>query len=271
MTLLTLDQAASRDAGEVGGKARGLARLAAAGLPVPDALVLPAAAHARWLERGGLGDEDLRALIDAAETLGEPLAVRSSATDEDSFERSAAGQYESVMDVRGPDALARAIEHCYRAAQGERPLAYRGTDGARVALVLQREVAADRAGVAFSLDPVSGSRAAVLIEAVFGHGEGLVSGDLIPDRYAVERSGGEVRARVAAKPLQADGRGGLRDIPEERRLTRTLRDHEARAVADLVRRAEDGFGMPVDVEFCFAAGELWSLQCRPITTLNGHG
>jgi len=271
VTLLTLDQAAAEEAGEVGGKARGLARLAAIGLPVPDALVLPAAAHARWLERGALPDGELRALADAAGALGEPLAVRSSTADEDGSDRSAAGQYESVMDVRGPDALARAIEHCYRAAQGQRARAYRGSAGARVALVLQREIAADRAGVAFSLDPVSGSRDSLVIEAVFGHGEGLVAGHVTPDRYALDRASGRVRARVADKPAMADGRGALRALPAERRLARTLRDHEVHAVADLVRRAEDGFAVPVDVEFCFAAGELWSLQCRPITTLDGHG
>jgi phosphoenolpyruvate synthase/pyruvate phosphate dikinase len=269
--LLTLDQAAAERPVEVGGKARGLARLAAIGLPVPDALVLPAAAHTRWLAEGALGDDELTALAEAASALGEPLAVRSSAADEDDSERSAAGQYESVMDVRGPAALAQAIEYCYRAAQGERAVAYRGSDGARVALVLQREMAADRAGVAFSTDPVTGAKRSVVIEAVFGHGEGLVSGSVTPDRYSVDRESGEVRARLASKRQLADGRGHLVDLPSERRLARTLRDHEARAVAELVRRAEDGFGTPVDVEFCFAAGELWTLQCRPITTLDGHG
>ena len=271
MTLLTLDQAAAEPPAEVGGKARGLARLAAIGLPVPDALVLPATAHARWLAAGALGDDELGTLVEAAAALGEPLAVRSSAADEDGSERSAAGQYESVMNVRGPAALAQAIEHCYRAAQGERAVAYRGSDGARVALVLQREIAADRAGVAFSNDPVTGAAHSVVIEAVFGHGEGLVSGSVTPDRYAVGRESGQVKARLAAKRRMSDGRGHLIELPAERQVTRALRDHEARAVAELVRRAEDGFGTPVDVEFCFAGGELWTLQCRPITTLHGHG
>jgi pyruvate,water dikinase len=263
LTLLTLDEAAERGIDAVGGKAAGLARLAALGLPVPDALVLPADAHARWLAGDGLDP----ALADAA-ALGQPLAVRSSATDEDRADRSAAGQYESVMGVAGAEGLAAAVEHCYRAAQGERATAYRDDGGAAlVALVIQREVAAGRAGVAFSADPVSGRRDAVLIEAVFGHGEGIVAGEVTPDRYAIARDGGAVRARRAEKRVACDGRGGLRELPAERRLARVLTDDEARAVAALVDQAEAGFGRPVDVEFCFERRHLWAVQCRPITTL----
>lgn len=267
MTLLTLDQAAAEDGGEVGGKARGLAALAALGLPVPPALVVPASVHASWVESGELGDELIGELWSAAGTLGEPLAVRSSAADEDSADRSAAGQYESVMDVRGQDGLAAAMVRCYRAADAKRARAYRGSDGSRLALVVQREVEADRAGVAFSADPVSGARDSLVIEAVFGHGEGIVSGDLTPDRYVFERTDGSVSARIAHKLAMSDGRGRLLPLPAERRLSRTLRDHEVREVADIVVRAEEGTGAPVDVEFCFAGGQLWLVQCRPITTL----
>jgi phosphoenolpyruvate synthase/pyruvate phosphate dikinase len=276
VTLLTLDQAAALQTAEVGGKARGLASLAALGLPVPEAIVVPAAVHARWLRDGALGADTQDTLWQAASRLGRPLAVRSSAADEDGSARSAAGQYESVMDVRDPDGLAAAIAHCYQAADGTRASAYRGGDvgGAdgrsgspRVALVIQREIESQRAGVAFSVDPVSGSRERVVIEAVFGHGEGIVSGVLDPDRYLVARDGGEVRARVADKAASADGRGAMPALVPERRLARVLRDHEARAVAELVLRAEEGVGAPVDVEFCFAGETLWLLQCRPITAL----
>jgi pyruvate,water dikinase len=270
---------AAPEVARVGGKALGLARLRALGLPVPPALVLATDAHDRWRAAGGLAGEDRAALAAALAALGEPLAVRSSAVDEDGGDRSAAGQYESVMGVRGLPALLCAVEHCFRQAEGERARAYRGRDvGARpdgasprVALVIQREVAADRAGIAFSADPLTGDRDAVLIEAVFGHGEGAVSGAATPDRYRVPRAGGAVQARLADKPALADGRGGWRPLPPERRLARTLRDDEARAVAELALRAERGLGRPVDVEFCFASGELWAVQCRPITTGGGDG
>jgi pyruvate,water dikinase len=142
--------------------------------------------------------------------------------------------------------------------------AYLGGSEAAMAVVIQHQVAAGRSGAAFSIDPVSGSRDAVLVEAVFGFGEGLVGGLVTPDTYRVEADG-RVRARRACKPVALDAVGRRRQLPEERRTARTLRDDEAAAVARLVRRAEAGFGGPVDVEFCFEGARLWLLQCRPVT------
>ncbi len=267
MSVLQLDGGSLPDAELVGGKARGLAALLGLGLPVPPAVVLTTDAHARFRERGSLEESDRRALLAGLEQLGDPLAVRSSAADEDTGDRSAAGQYDSVMGVRGPEAVVAAVEHCWREAERGRALAYRGGAPASVALVVQREVPADRAGIAFSVDPVTGAEGAVLIEAVFGHGEGAVGGAVTPDRYRVERDSGAVSARVAVKSAAADGSGELSPLPPERRTARVLRDDDARAVARLAGTAEEGLGGPVDVEFCFARGELWAVQCRPITSL----
>jgi phosphoenolpyruvate synthase/pyruvate phosphate dikinase len=246
----------------VGGKARGLAVLLGLGLPVPPAVVLTTDAHSRFREQGSLDAADREALLAALDRLGEPLAVRSSAADEDAGDRSAAGQYDSVMGVRGPEAVVAAVEHCWREAESGRALAYRDGAAASVALVVQREVPADRA------DPVTGADSGVLIEAVFGHGEGAVGGAVTPDRYRVQRDSGAVSARVADKSGAADGSGEFSPLPPERRTARVLRDDEARAVARLAETAEEGLGGPVDVEFCFARGELWAVQCRPITTLS---
>ncbi|HEY7197148.1 MAG TPA: PEP/pyruvate-binding domain-containing protein [Gaiellaceae bacterium] len=267
MTLASLVEARTLDSAVIGGKAAGLARLAELGLPVPEALVVPTDVHARWRARGEFEESDWRALAEAALALGEPLAVRSSAADEDSGDRSAAGQYESVMDVRGLDGLIAAIEACYRAADSTRARVYRGEREAAMALVVQREVPSDRAGVGFSVDPVTGDDSAVLLEAAFGHGEGVVSGAVTPDRYRVDRSSGAVRARVAEQRLAHDGRGTTVELPPARQAVRVLRDDEARRLADLVLDAEKGFGRPVDVEFCLSGRELWLVQCRPITTL----
>jgi pyruvate,water dikinase len=209
----------------VGGKAAGLARLVELGLPVPPALVLPF-------------DEELDDPAAVVERLGEPLAVRSSAAGEDADQRSAAGQYETVLGVRAAG-LAAAVA---RVRSGtERAEAY-GLAGP-VAVVIQREVLATRAGVAFSRDPVT-REAVVVLECALGSGDAVVSGTVTPDRYWV---GDTVRAR-AAGPL------------------RVLRDDEAHVVAARVRDAERGFGRPVDVEFCFEGRTLWFVQCRPITT-----
>jgi pyruvate,water dikinase len=209
----------------IGGKAEGLARLQELGLPVPPFVAIPV---------GGAVDQD------AVAHLGEPLAVRSSAVGEDAADRSAAGQYETVLGLTRaelPDAIERVR------ASTDRAHAYGGS--AEVAVVVQRQVRATRAGVAFSRDPVSGADE-VVIECAPGGGEAVVSGSVTPDRYRVRD--GAVRARAAG-------------------TVRTLRDDEAQALVELVRRAEAGFDRPVDVEFCFEGRDLWLVQCRPITTL----
>ena len=214
-------------AATAGGKAAGLARLVELGLPVPPAVVLPVG-------------EELDDPADVVRLLGEPLAVRSSAVGEDAADRSAAGQYETLLGVRMGE-LVGAVRHV-RAAT-ERAEAY-GARGA-VAVVIQRQVPATRAGVAFSRDPVTGADE-IVIECALGDGDAVVSGRVTPDRYWV--AGDRVRARAAGE-------------------LRVLRDDEVRAVAGLVRRAEAGFGRAVDVELCFEGRALWLVQCRPITTL----
>jgi phosphoenolpyruvate synthase/pyruvate phosphate dikinase len=217
-------QEAPRD--RIGGKAEGLRRLLELGLPVPPAVVIPVGGDAG----------DVAAIV--AE-LGEPLAVRSSAIGEDARERSAAGQYETVLDVRAGDveeAIARVR------ASTSRARAYGGSN--EVAVIVQRQVPATKSGVAFSRDPVTGEQVYV-VECAFGAGEAVVSGQVTPDRFRIV--GDRISARVAS-PL------------------RTLRNDELRELVALVARAEEGFGHPVDVEFCFERRELWLVQCRPITT-----
>jgi rifampicin phosphotransferase len=209
----------------IGGKAEGLVRLRELGLPVPPFVAVPVGADV---------DESLLA------ELGEPLAVRSSAIGEDSADRSGAGQYETLLGVTR-DELRAAVAHVQ--ASTERARAYGGSGD--VAVVIQRQVPATRAGVAFSRDPVTGDDA-VLVECALGGGEAIVSGLVTPDRYRVR--GEQVRARAAGS-------------------VRTLRADEVLRIAALVRDAERGFGCPVDVEFCWEGRELWLVQCRPITTL----
>lgn len=209
----------------IGGKAEGLVRLQELGLPVPPFVAVPV---------GGEVDES------AVAELGEPLAVRSSAVGEDSTDKSAAGQYETLLGITR-EGLRDAIAHV-RAATA-RAEAYGG--GTDVGVVVQRQVPATRAGVAFSREPVTGDDV-VLVECALGGGEAIVSGLVTPDRYWVR--GEQVRARAAGS-------------------VRTLRDDEALRVAEVVREAERGFGRPVDVEFCWEGRGLWLVQCRPITTL----
>ena len=212
--------------GPIGGKAEGLARMIELGLPVPPAIVVPVGAD--------VGD-----VVSIARELGEPLAVRSSAAGEDTRERSAAGQYETILGVRTaelPEAIARVR------ASTSRARAYGG--GNEVAVVVQRQVDATKSGVAFSRDPLTGD-AVYIVECAFGGGERVVSGEVTPDRFRID--GERITARVFGQ-------------------LRTLRDDELRKLVALVARADAGFGYPVDVEFCFERRQLWLVQCRPITT-----
>jgi pyruvate,water dikinase len=106
----------------------------------------------------------------------------------------------------------------------------------------------------------------VVIECVFGHGERLVSGLVAPDRFVVDAAG-HIRARIGDRESGVDANDERHRV---RRTIRTLRDDEVLAVADLARRAEAGFGVPVDIEFCMELRTIWLVQCRPITTLGGR-
>ena len=228
----------------VGGKAYGLARLVAMGLAVPPAFVIRDAAEGIY--PADL-DERRRALGD------EPVAVRSSAQGEDGAEASFAGQYETVLNVSGPTDLREAIDHCVASASTERARNYQadvlGAEGARMNIVVQRMVDAAVAGVVFTADPVSARRDLLVIDAVAGLGEALVSGEATPDSYGVAPDGAVVR----------------RDLVGESAL---LSDAQIAEIAEQARTAAAREGHPLDLEWAIdRSGALFWLQARPITTL----
>lgn len=230
--------AEATDARRVGGKARPLALAMAAGHRVPGGFVVAADAMSDAARVRST-------LVDALERLGGgPFAVRSSAVGEDGRERSFAGQLETKLSVPAGGVLA-AVEACWASANALRAVRYGGDLGA-VAVVVQRMVAADAAGVAFSADPHSGERGVVVIEAVPSLGHRLVSGEVDPESWRREGSRCE-RTR----------RGDAQALTEE----------QARRVAALAREMEKLFGAPQDVEWALADGELFLLQSRPITAL----
>jgi len=249
---------------QVGTKAWNLGQLLARGFPVPDGFVLTTRAFDRFLAANELrqdcspeavlgaeipGDVE-NALIEAAASLGDiPLAVRSSGVAEDLAGASFAGQYETVLGVRGQEALTTAVRRCWASAFGERVAEYRAAHGPRgpvgMAVLVQRLVPADAAGVAFTANPVTGERSEALVSAVQGLGERLVSGQATPDEWTVR--GQEATCR-------SGGQGAIRAA-------------EARDVAELARRVERHFGVPQDIEWAIAKGELFLLQARPMTAL----
>ncbi len=227
----------------VGGKAYGLSRLVRMGLEVPPAFVICDA-------QPGNTPEGLR---EAWAALGEhPVAVRSSARGEDGAEDSFAGQYDTVLNVEGFDALLTAVNQCVSSLDNERALEYRGRDkdaDATMNVVVQRMVNARAAGVVFTADPVSARRDVLVIDAVSGLGESLVSGEATPDHFALDRNGQLIHESLAG------------DTP-------ILSPAELAMIASEARQAETHEGQPLDLEWAIdASGQLFWLQARPITTL----
>ena len=227
-----------------GGKAHGLARLVAMGLDVPPAFVI------RNAGANGLPDG---LDVHYAGLGGGRVAVRSSAEGEDGAEASFAGQFDTVLDVEGGDALRVAIDRCVRSAASDRVMSYRDgqADAADVTMhvVVQRMVEARAAGVVFTADPVSGRRDLLVVDAVAGLGEALVSGEATPDHWEVDVDGTIVHREVVGE-------------------TEVLSDAEVTAMADQARRAAAREGQPLDLEWALDRdGQLWWLQARPITTL----
>jgi len=293
------------DTAPIGGKARALAALHEGDLPVPDWVVLtPAAcresltdAQRRRLEKGPPLDGALNdltpssavrhALSDAVDALFDDetppddrrVAVRSSAPDEDAAAHSFAGQLESFLFVPPAEVPAR-VADVWRSAFRASVLDYRRAQGlppvpTPPAVLLQRMVRPDRAGVAFSADPASGQRGVAVVSAVRGAGPALVDGDVDGDTYRVDRTG-SIRDRTIRPQAQAarpapEADGGLRwDALEDEGDRPVLSDDEARAVAELARRTERRFDRPQDVEWAWAGDTLYLLQSRPITELAGR-
>ena len=217
---------------------------------------------------------------EAGEDQGLAVAVRSSATAEDTAASSFAGMNETFLNVRGDDAVIDAVRRCWRSLFGARTIYYRRVnDFAQadmdIAVIVQRQLESTRAGVMFTVNPATGQRDELVIEGSFGLGEAVVSGSVSPDRYVVEKATLSIRRReVHRKDLvieyAPDGSGTRqRALSEAQALQPVLTDEEVVAVAELGRRIEQHYGAPQDTEWAFDPdGSLWMLQSRPITTLH---
>ena len=228
----------------IGGKAAALARLSLAGFPVPEWFALTPAAYQRDIKE---------ILTKELERLGAgPYAVRSSAIDEDGKGHSFAGQLDSHLFVPAGEVAAR-VADVWKSGFGERVLAYRrehglGAPQGAPAVLIQRMIDADAAGVAFSADPVSGARGTRVVSAIKGVGEKLVSGEVDADTWRISRAG---------------------RILETLDKTVAISEKQAIEVASLATQAERYFGAPQDIEWAIKDGRLYLLQSRPITSLRG--
>jgi rifampicin phosphotransferase len=229
------------------------------------------------LERIAIPDDLAMAITQPLARLGEHAgyAVRSSATAEDLPTASFAGQQDSYLNVVGAAAILQHVSRCWASLFTERAVIYRlrnGVDHRKVhmAVVVQRMVFPQAAGILFTADPITGNRKIASVEASFGLGEALVSGLVNADSYTV-RDGKVVVKAVATKQLAilASSAGGTqqRAIEAERQKQPALTDAQVVALAQLGRRIEAHFGRPQDIEWCLVDDGFQIVQSRPITTL----
>lgn len=247
MSSFVLTPAARAPATRIGGKAAALSALVAEGFDVPPFLVIAP----EGFDENGLGAAALQELETHLPTLGEgPFAVRSSGREEDGAASSHAGQFLTVLGVARAD-VPREAMNVWRSGMADSLKAYRvarglAADGGAPAVIVQRLARARAAGVAFSADPVSGDRSCIVISAVEGLADRLVSGEVEGDDYALDKADGAVRRRP---------RDGV------------LSPADLSALHKLVVKVEQAFGRPQDIEWALEGERLFLLQARPITTL----
>ena len=238
----------------------------------------------RMILQAPLPDDVATAMRDAYTALSKEVgrdmalvAVRSSGTVEDTAQFSFAGMFESTLNVRGADALLRAVKECWASGFTERLLFYRVKQGLTgellIAAVVQKMVDADRSGVVFTVNPATKDSRYLVIEGAWGLGEVVVLGKVTPDRWEVDKSNFTIASRNVSRKefmLTRDPRTGETvrvALDEEKGRAPVLSDDEVRAVADLACRVETHYGTPQDAEWAIEGGRVFFVQTRPITTL----
>ena len=288
-----------------GGKGASLLTLTQAGIPVPDGFVITTRAYWRFVETHGLTADITRLVAeaepdDAARQIGEcfreapmpdelsaaiekayrrmdrpRVAVRSSATAEDLPGLSFAGQQDSFLNVAGRRALLEAVRNCWASLWTARAISYRRehavpADDLGLAVVVQRLVEADAAGVMFTADPVTGSTEVIQIESAWGLGEAVVSGQVSPDSFRVDAADHTVLSSTVAEKLimTVRSRTGTeeRPVPAGRRALPSLTEDQVAELARLGGDITTLYGTPMDVEWCRSGDHLAVVQARPITT-----
>jgi pyruvate,water dikinase len=206
-----------------------------------------------------------------------PVAVRSSATGEDAEDASFAGLQDTYLWLQGGDAVAHHVWACWASLYNTESLCYRrrlgiGERGIAMAVVVQRMVDSRASGVMFTRSPLTGDRSVIVVEGSYGLGSCIVSGEVTPDKFVINKVTGEITdSAISCKMRQHlpdRERGGVRDCAVEDRLQNEscISDDELRALADVARRVERHYGRPQDIEWAVSReGEIFLLQSRPET------
>ncbi len=302
LSLVTpLGDLSATDLSIAGGKGANLGELIRAGFEVPDGFVVTTAAYDAFVAANDLDarltttdsaaavaalfreslipTEIADAVAEGYHRLGEgPVAVRSSATAEDLPGASFAGQQDTYLNITGTEQVLDAVRRCWASLWNDRAVAYRerashdDTAGLSIAVVVQRLVPAEVAGVMFTANPANGRREQTVITAAWGLGEAVVGGLVEPDEYLVDRSGPDpvVTRRIAEKTVmtvRTDGGSEQVATPASEASRATLTDARVLELAALGERVQQLFNHPQDIEWTFADGTFQLVQARPITAL----
>ncbi|MBT3585775.1 MAG: phosphoenolpyruvate synthase [Halobacteriovoraceae bacterium] len=315
MLLITKNSTRNFIEREAGGKGLNLYYLASIGLPVPEWVILGPHIFEKFKKDTGIENElndilksedseskksklltklicetkytnEIEAFIEKAfHSLGKQLiAVRSSALDEDGSGHSFAGQLSSFLYVKGQDVLLKSVKECWASAYSERSLVYRRENqltilDIKVAVILQEMICSEKSGVMFTCDPMSGSPDKIMINSVYGVGEGLVSGLLDGDNFLLEKKDGslisEELAEKTSQLLQDVENETCIEVPvaEELQQPPSLTKDEMQTLHGLALKIENFYNYPQDVEWGILGGKVYLLQSRPVTTdiISGTG
>ncbi len=268
---------------ETGLAAEAAEQLASLDVDDSEALNETAAALQDRVRRGAVPDDVRQAIVDAYTSLEKRLdarelnvAVRSSATVEDTAQFSFAGMFESFLNVHGAEALVDRVRDCWASSYGARVLFYRLKQGIReeapIAVIVQKMVNADKSGVLFTVDPATNDRNRLVIEAAWGLGEVVVGGQINPDRYEVEKDTLATVRMIGHKDFmlvrdEETGETVRVDLSEDMATRPVLTPPEVRVLAELGKRDEDHYGVPQDAEWAIEGSDVYLVQTRPVTTI----
>jgi len=300
------------DANLAGGKGASLGEMTQADIPVPPGFVLLSSSFDQFLKETDmvqeidsilekvkhdeihtveLASENIKALIlsrQMPKDIGteikkyfrelntEFVAVRSSATAEDGQDHSWAGQLESYLNVTEPDVVEK-VKHCWASLFTPRAIFYRFEKGLHttkisVAVVIQKMIDSEISGIAFSVHPVTEDANQLIIEAGYGLGEAIVSGQVTPDSYVVEKEPRkiiDINVFTQTEALYRNSSGGnkWKNILEPKASSQVLTENQIFEFAKIILEIESHYGFPCDVEWAFEKGQFYIVQSRPITTL----
>lgn len=278
----SLSEISKSDIAIAGGKAASLGEMIQAGIPVPPGFVILRSAFDAITEESGwdgevvipesLEEEILAAFRDLD---SEFVAVRSSATAEDSSSASWAGELETFLNTTEATLLDN-VKECWMSLFSARAEAYREEQGMEdvdiaVAVVVQSMIQSEVSGIAFTVHPITKNPNEMIIEAAWGLGELIVGGMVTPDAYVVDKQTHDVLVVDISEQdemlVRGPGGNDMTEVPFEQRDTQKLTTDEIQTLAELCIAIERHSKFPCDIEWAMAAGELFILQSRPITTL----